>query len=37
MIVLGSMTIGGTISKVTDLADALQVCFDAGAKKFSCR
>ena len=33
MIVLGSMTIGGTISKVTDLADALQVCFDAGAKK----
>lgn len=33
MIVLGSMTIGGTVSKVEDLANALQVCFDAGAKK----
>ena len=31
--VLGSMTIGGTISKVENLADVLQVCFDAGAKK----
>ena len=33
MMVLGSMTIGGTVSKVENLADALQVCFDAGAKK----
>lgn len=33
LIVLGSMTIGGTISKVEDLANTLQVCFDAGAKK----
>ena len=28
------MTIGGTILKVEDLANALQVCFDAGAKRF---
>lgn len=33
MVVLGSMTIGGTINKVDDLANTLQVCFDAGAKK----
>lgn len=33
LIVLGSMSIGGTINKVDNLADALQVCFDAGAKK----
>ncbi len=33
MMVLGSMTIGGTINKVENLADCLQVCFDAGAKK----
>ncbi len=33
LIVLGSMSIGGTISKIDNLADALQVCFDAGAKK----
>lgn len=33
MVVLGSMSIGGTIMKVSDLADVLQVCFDAGAKK----
>lgn len=33
MMILGSMTIGGTVSKVDNLADALQVCFDAGAKK----
>lgn len=33
LIVLGSMTIGGTILKVEDLANALQVCFDVGAKK----
>lgn len=31
--VLGSMSIGGTIIKVGELASALQVCFDAGAKK----
>lgn len=31
--ILGSMSIGGTINKVENLADALQVCFDAGAKK----
>lgn len=33
LMVLGSMTIGGTILKVEDLANTLQVCFDAGAKK----
>lgn len=32
MVVLGSLTIGGTISKVDDLADTLEVCFDAGAR-----
>lgn len=31
--VLGSMSIGGTISKVDELANTLQVCFDSGAKK----
>ncbi len=31
--VLGSVSIGGTINKVESLANALQVCFDAGAKK----
>ncbi|NMM63705.1 protease Lon-related BREX system protein BrxL [Clostridium sp. P21] len=31
--ILGSMSIGGTINKVEDLANTLQVCFDAGAKK----
>lgn len=33
MCVLGNMSIGGTISKVEELANMLQVCFDAGAKK----
>ena len=33
LMVLGSMSIGGTVNKVDDLANALQVCFDAGAKK----
>lgn len=33
MVILGSMSIGGTIMKVADLADVLQVCFDAGTKK----
>ena len=31
--VLGSMSIGGTINKVDELAATLQVCFDAGAKR----
>ncbi|MGL4873468.1 MAG: protease Lon-related BREX system protein BrxL [Clostridium sp.] len=31
--ILGSVSIGGTINKVEDLANTLQVCFDAGAKK----
>ncbi|HZX21674.1 MAG TPA: protease Lon-related BREX system protein BrxL, partial [Clostridia bacterium] len=31
--ILGSMSIGGTINKVEELASTLQVCFDAGAKK----
>lgn len=33
MAVLGSMTIGGTITKVEELANLMQVCFDAGAKR----
>lgn len=33
MAVLGSMTIGGTITKVEELANIMQVCFDAGAKR----
>ena len=33
LVILGNMTIGGTISKVDELANTLQVCFDAGAKK----
>ncbi|OBR91572.1 hypothetical protein CLRAG_29360 [Clostridium ragsdalei P11] len=33
IVVLGSMSIGGTISKVEELANVLQVCFDSGAKK----
>lgn len=31
--ILGSVSIGGTINRVEDLANTLQVCFDAGAKK----
>ncbi|ENY99809.1 hypothetical protein HMPREF1092_02945 [Clostridium thermobutyricum] len=31
--ILGSVSIGGTINKVENLANTLQVCFDAGAKK----
>lgn len=31
--ILGNMSIGGTINKVPELANTLQVCFDAGAKK----
>lgn len=33
MVILGGMSIGGTITKVPELANSLQVCFDAGAKK----
>jgi len=33
MVVLGSMSIGGTVNKVEELASTLQVCFDAGAKR----
>ncbi|MCK4258504.1 MAG: protease Lon-related BREX system protein BrxL [Halanaerobiales bacterium] len=32
-VVLGSISIGGTINKVEELANVLQVCFDVGAKK----
>lgn len=31
--ILGSLSIGGTIIKVEDLANTLQVCLDSGAKK----
>lgn len=34
LIILGSMSIGGTISKVDELANTLQVCFDSGAKTY---
>ncbi|MGE9876324.1 protease Lon-related BREX system protein BrxL [Hornefia butyriciproducens] len=33
LVVLGDMSIGGTLKKVENLADSLQVCLDAGAKK----
>lgn len=33
MVILGDMTLGGTISPVENLASALQVAFDAGAKR----
>lgn len=33
MCILGNMTVGGTINKIDNLADTLQVCSDAGAKK----
>lgn len=33
LVVLGSMTIGGTIMKVEELASVLQVCLDSGAKR----
>jgi ATP-dependent Lon protease len=32
LVILGNLTIGGTISKVDDLADTLEVCLDAGAR-----
>jgi len=31
--ILGNLSIGGTIIKVEDLANNLQVCLDSGAKK----
>ena len=33
LVILGNMSIGGTIGKVEELANTLQVCFDSGAKK----
>ncbi|MBN2326818.1 MAG: protease Lon-related BREX system protein BrxL [Candidatus Omnitrophica bacterium] len=33
LVILGSMSIGGTITKVSNLADTLQACLDAGAKR----
>lgn len=33
MVVLGDITIGGNLEKVENLADALQVCLDSGAKR----
>jgi len=32
-VVIGNMTVGGTISKIEEFANLLQVCVDAGAKK----
>jgi len=33
LVILGSLSIGGTIMKVEELANVLQVCFDSGAKR----
>lgn len=33
LVVIGNMTVGGTINKIEELANILQVCVDAGAKK----
>ena len=33
LVVLGDMSIGGTITKVSELANTLQACLDTGAKK----
>ncbi len=33
MAVLGEISVGGTVMKVENLANALQVCLDSGAKK----
>lgn len=33
LVVLGNMTIGGTINPLDNLADLLQICLEAGAKK----
>ncbi|NLD45639.1 MAG: ATP-dependent Lon protease, partial [Clostridiaceae bacterium] len=31
--ILGNITVSGTISKISDFANAIQVCVDAGAKR----
>lgn len=33
LVIIGNMTVGGTIAKVEGFANVLQVCVDAGAKK----
>ena len=33
MVVIGEMSIGGTLIKADELASTLQVCLDSGAKK----
>jgi ATP-dependent Lon protease len=33
MVIMGDMSLGGTITKARNLADSLQVAFDAGAKR----
>ena len=33
LVILGSMSLGGNLSPVQNLAEALQVAFDAGAKR----
>ena len=33
LVVLGSMSLGGTINKVEELANTLQVCFECRFKK----
>ncbi len=33
LVVLGTMTIGGSINNIENLADQLQICLEAGAKK----
>ncbi|MGE7923350.1 protease Lon-related BREX system protein BrxL [Viridibacillus arvi] len=33
LVIIGNMTVGGTIAKVEEFANVLQVCVDAGAKK----
>ena len=33
VVVLGDLSIGGTLIKVEELANTLQVCLDSGAKK----
>ena len=35
--VLGEISISGTMIKVDDLANVLQVCLDSGAKRFYCQ
>lgn len=35
MVILGSMSLGGNINPVIDLAETLRACFDAGAKRIA--